>query len=215
MRDKPSEWIAISDLMSGVMAVVLLLLVISVLQNTYAEIKHQQEKMQSVSAQKEQLTHMLDSLVDSFIESGADEIISVDINAGRITLKNSVFDQGSACVTANAIVALKVVEQKVTDFLHNFGEGKIVIEGHTDNSPVARPVIDFKKYCTVYDDNYTLSAARAREARKLVIGELTEQEAKQVIVAGYGDSQPIEGLNPADGANRRVEITFTLKESLK
>ena len=44
MQKKPSEWVSISDLMSGVMAVVMLMLVISVLQNTYAEIKHKQEK---------------------------------------------------------------------------------------------------------------------------------------------------------------------------
>ena len=40
MQKKPSEWVSIADLMSGVMAVVMLLLVISVLQQTYAEIKH-------------------------------------------------------------------------------------------------------------------------------------------------------------------------------
>lgn len=43
MKDKPSEWVSISDLMAGVMAVVMLLLVMSVLQKTYAELKHKQE----------------------------------------------------------------------------------------------------------------------------------------------------------------------------
>ena len=52
MRDKPSEWVSISDLMSGVMAVVMLLLVISVLQKTYAEIKHKQEMQGSQSNQQ-------------------------------------------------------------------------------------------------------------------------------------------------------------------
>lgn len=34
MKDKPSEWIAISDLMAGVTAVVMLLLVVAVLQKS-------------------------------------------------------------------------------------------------------------------------------------------------------------------------------------
>ena len=34
MKDKPNEWVSISDLMAGVMAVVMLLLVMSILQKT-------------------------------------------------------------------------------------------------------------------------------------------------------------------------------------
>ena len=30
----------------------------------------------------------------------------------------------------------------------------------TDNEPVSKPVTNFARYCTVYDDNYTFSAAR-------------------------------------------------------
>lgn len=67
---------------------------------------------------------------------------------------------------------------------------------------------DFVKFCTVYDDNFTLSAARAREARKLIIELLEPGQAKRVIVAGYGDSQPLPELDPADEHNRRVEVQF-------
>ncbi len=55
MKDKPTEWVSISDLMAGVMAVVMLLLVISVLQKTFAEIKHKKEMEQGVAAQRQQL----------------------------------------------------------------------------------------------------------------------------------------------------------------
>jgi len=46
VKDKPNEWVSISDLMSGVMAVVMLLLVMSVLQKTWSDIKHKQEMEQ-------------------------------------------------------------------------------------------------------------------------------------------------------------------------
>ena len=214
MKEKPSEWVAISDLMAGVMAIVMLLLVVSVLQSNYSEIEHQQEIQKSISAQKLKLSSMLSQLMDSFLESGADNIISVDMAAGRITLKDSVFSRGSACITDEARYALKLVEKRVDEFLSGFEKGKIVIEGHTDSIPVLRPVTDYIKFCTVYDDNYTLSAARAREARNLVIGVLSGDKAKRVIVAGYGDSHPVAGLSTTDAANRRVETNFMINESL-
>lgn len=214
MKDKPNEWVAISDLMSGVMAVVLLLLVVSVLQSAYAQLVHEQEKQQSISTKEMRLTSMMSSLAGTFKATDTDDILSVDISARKIILKDSVFSRGSACVTDKATTSLQIVEQEITEFLRDFEGGKVVIEGHTDNVAVSRPVTDFVRFCAVYDDNYTLSAARAREARKLVIGSLSEQESKQIIVAGYGDSQPIPGLESSDGANRRVELIFTLNESL-
>ncbi|WP_229483166.1 OmpA/MotB family protein [Massilia horti] len=72
------------------------------------------------------------------------------------------------------------------------------MEGHTDNQPVKAPVTDYRTFCTVYHDNFTLSAARAREARKLLIGHSGLEAAKRVVVAGYGDSHPISGLAPND-----------------
>ena len=58
MQKKPSEWVSISDLMSGVMAVVMLMLVISVLQNTYAEIKHKQELEGGQKSQQQKVQKM-------------------------------------------------------------------------------------------------------------------------------------------------------------
>ncbi|MNP64741.1 hypothetical protein D3C76_1602600 [compost metagenome] len=60
----------------------------------------------------------------------------------------------------------------------------------------------------MYDDNYTLSAARAREARKLLIANLNDRQSHRVIVAGFGDSQPLHGISPGDERNRRVEVQF-------
>jgi chemotaxis protein MotB len=65
----------------------------------------------------------------------------------------------------------------------------------------------------VYDDNYTLSAARAREARKALIGNLDSDTARRIIVAGYGDSSPLAGIDPADARNRRVEVQLTIGQS--
>lgn len=212
MKDKPNEWVTISDLMAGVMAVVMLLLVISVLQKTYAEVRHKEEIAKSQASQKNKVSGMLKDLQKSLQEQGNDSLVAFDIQAGKITLRDNVFDKGSACITVDAKNAIKTVEEKVAAFLAHSAQGQILVEGHTDSFPVGSPVTDFSRFCTVYDDNYTLSAARAREARKLLVASLSAENAKKVIVAGYGESQPLEGIPSTDARNRRVEVHFVAHE---
>lgn len=212
MKDKPSEWVSISDLMAGVMAVVMLLLVISVLQKTYAELKHKQELEQGGAAQQKRISEMLTDLKSSVDASGASNLISFDIADGKITLKENIFNVGSACITPSAAQTFKRLDKRIVSFLRENPNASVYVEGHTDNSIVKQPVLDFKEKCTVYDDNFTLSAARAREARKLLISNLSVEDARRVIVAGYGDSRPLDGADPSDGKNRRVEIQFAVSE---
>lgn len=211
MQKKPSEWISIADLMSGVMAVVMLLLVISVLQNTYAEVKHKQEMESSQKNELQKIATLLEDVQSSVTAQGAGDLIDFNLEQGKITLKDNVFARGSACITPEAQLAFRNIEDKITGFLQQYSNAKIFVEGHTDNIPVTKPVIDYRRFCTVYDDNYTLSAARAREARKLLTGQLDTSLAKRIIVAGYGDSQPIKGIPPEDDANRRVEVRLALE----
>lgn len=211
MQKKPSEWISIADLMSGVMAVVVLLLVISVLQNTYAEIKHKQAMENSQQSDRQKIATLLEDIQTSVAAQGAGNLIDFNIEQSKITLKDNVFARGSACITPEAQLAFSNIEDKIMNFLQQSANARIFVEGHTDNIPVSRPVTDYQRFCTVYDDNYTLSAARAREARKLLIGQLDPSIAKRIIVAGYGDSQPIQGIPPEDDANRRVEVRLALE----
>lgn len=211
MQKKPSEWISIADLMSGVMAVVVLLLVISVLQNTYAEIKHKQVMENSQQSDRQKVATLLEDIQTSVDAQGAGNLIDFNMEQSKITLKDNVFARGSACITPEAQLAFSNIEDKIMNFLQQSANARIFVEGHTDNIPVSRPVTDYQRFCTVYDDNYTLSAARAREARKLLIGQLDPSIAKRIIVAGYGDSQPIKGIPAEDDANRRVEVRLALE----
>ena len=208
MQKKPSEWVSISDLMSGVMAVVMLMLVISVLQNTYAEIKHKQELEDGQKSQQQKVQKMMTDMKNSVSKQGADGLVDFNLDQGKITLKDNVFARGSACITPQAAQAFNSIQDKIGQFLTDSQYAGIYVEGHTDNLPVGSPVTNFQQFCTVYDDNFTLSAARAREARKLLIGKLDDATAKRVIVAGYGDSQPLKGIPPEDARNRRVEVKF-------
>ncbi|MGK4462726.1 OmpA/MotB family protein [Rahnella inusitata] len=212
MKDKPNEWVSISDLMSGVMAVVMLLLVMSVLQKTWSDIKHKQEMEQGTNAQRARVGEMLGSIKTTLDGTANEGLVALDVNSQKITLRDGVFNRGSACVASQASQALATIETQVVRFLTEFTSGQVYIEGYTDNLPVNRPVTNFEVFCTVYDDNFTLSAARAREARKFIVGDLAPAFARRVIVAGYGDSQPIPGVAPEDARQRRIEVRFVLPE---
>lgn len=212
MKDKPNEWVSISDLMSGVMAVVMLLLVMSVLQKTWSDIKHKQEMEQGINAQRARVGEMLGSIKTTLDGTANEGLVALDVNSQKITLRDGVFNRGSACIASQASQALATIETQVVRFLTEFRSGQVYIEGYTDNLPVTRPVTNFESFCTVYDDNFTLSAARAREARKFIVGDLATAFARRVIVAGYGDSQPIPGVAPEDARQRRIEVRFVLPE---
>lgn len=207
MKDKPSEWIAISDLMAGVMAVVMLLLVISVVQ------KQEMARLAQVKdPRQEKLSQLLGELSSSLSQTSGKDMVTLDVSAKKITLRDGVFNRGSACMATASQPALENVRQKITSFLQSIPEGQVFVEGHTDDRPVTRPVTDFYTYCTVYDDNYTLSAARAREARKLLASHLQETDSKRIVVAGFGESQPLAGISPFDARQRRVEIRFVIRD---
>ncbi|MDV0561863.1 MULTISPECIES: flagellar motor protein MotB [Enterobacteriaceae] len=212
MKDKPNEWVSISDLMSGVMAVVMLLLVMSVLQKTWSDIKHKQEMEQGINTQRARVGEMLGSIKNTLDGTANEGLVALDVNSQKITLRDGVFNRGSACIASQASQALATIETQVVRFLSEFTSGQVYIEGYTDNLPVTRPVTNFEVFCTVYDDNFTLSAARAREARKFIVGDLAPVFARRVIVAGYGDSQPIPGVAPEDARQRRIEVRFVLPE---
>lgn len=281
MKGKSNEWVSIADLMSGVMAVVMLLLVISVLQKTWSEIKHQKEaalydqtslkklegridaiksslqasweqswkhralkglgierakledhlpaitlsltqnlldaqrKQQESSAlfiEREKISKMLNDIHSSLDGTENESLVMLDINSQKITLKDGIFNRGSACITPQARQAFSMIESQIKIFLSDFSTGQVFIEGHTDNIPVSRPVTNFEQFCTVYDDNFTLSAARAREARKFMINNLDEALSKRVTVAGYGDSQPLTNIDLDDARQRRIEVRFVVQE---
>lgn len=215
MKDKPSEWIAISDLMAGVMAVVMLMLVVSVLQKNASEILLKEEIAKAQGGKNNPVSEVMQTLEAMLKTQSATELIALDLQTNRLTLRDGVFERGSACLQSEARTAVESVQKYLANFLHKNPNARILVEGYTDNLPVKTPVTDFQRFCTVYDDNFTLSAARAREARRYLIGTIDADSARRIVVAGYGESKPLSGLNPADPKNRRVEVLFLIEPEVK
>ncbi|MBN3757448.1 OmpA family protein [Paraburkholderia sp. Tr-20389] len=212
MKEKPSEWIAISDLMAGVMAVVMLMLVVAVVQKSTSEARYREELANAKSSKGDPLAKMMQSLSAKVGTGDAAGLMALDRNTNRLTLRDGVFERGSACLTPDARAAVEAVQSQLAHFVVDNPHARILVEGYTDNLPVNRPVIDYQRFCTVYDDNFTLSAARAREARRALIGTIDEVAARRIVVAGYGESRPLQGLDPADPKNRRVEVQFLVDQ---
>lgn len=212
MKEKPSEWVSISDLMAGVMAVVMLLLVVSVVQSAAARHLQKEESLKGRAAQEKASMLVIDQMRQAFATQGVDDLLSIDAPNRKITLREGIFDRGSACISPAVAQALRQVQPQIADYISRIPKGQIIIEGHTDNRPVSNAVIDKEYFCAVYDDNFTLSAARAREARKLILGKLDDTMARRIVVGGYGDSHPLPGIDPSNGRNRRIEVRFNLAE---
>lgn len=90
MKEKPNEWVSISDLMSGVMAVVMLMLVVSVLQNKAAEAAmavekqqmeaaRQEERSKGDAAQRASLSKLLAAMQSDLQRTGETDLVDIDI----------------------------------------------------------------------------------------------------------------------------------------
>lgn len=211
MKDKPSEWVAISDLMAGVMAVVMLLLVVAVLQKSVSELRYKEELAKATGTKGAAVAKVTQALSEMIGKRDAAGLMAFDASTNRLTLRDGVFERSSACLKPEVKSAVAAVQGQIAHFLVDNPTAHILVEGYTDNIAVLHEVIDKQRYCTVYDDNFTLSAARAREARKALIGKLDNEAARRVVVAGYGDSRPLAGVDPADSKNRRVEVQFLVE----
>ncbi|MNV69361.1 Chemotaxis protein LafU [compost metagenome] len=170
--------------------------------------KREQEKNSGQAAAQQKLNSLMHSMQQEMVEQGDAALVGFDMASGKITLRDKIFARGSACITDQAKDALARLAPRIQEFVSGSTNTQVFVEGHTDNLGVNNPVVDYARFCTVYDDNYTLSAARAREARKLLIANLNDRQSHRVIVAGFGDSQPLHGISPGDERNRRVEVQF-------
>jgi len=78
-------------------------------------------------------------------------------------------------------------------------KGKVRVEGHTDNIPVA--------FSERFNSNWDLSAARSASVADF-FSQNSELDQGAITVAGFADTRPIESNNTAAGRarNRRIEV---------
>jgi len=124
-----------------------------------------------------------------------------------ITLDGEVtFASGSSRLTSSG----QEILDKIWEVLANYPEKAVLIEGHTDNVPIA------PQFQHIYRSNWELSSARAHKVLHYVRGKFGI-EPHRIGAVGYGEYRPIADNATADGRalNRRVVITVggKLKQS--
>ena len=226
MNEKPNEWVSVADLMSGVLAVVALMLVVAILsikqQSAIAEelplpeTPAQTPQTETEPAQTKLLAD-LDEFLREFDRSNTDPAIKVSVGERRMWLADGAFDYSSACLRSSAIQSLKewraAFPQNLLEIQDQF-KVTLEISGHTDSVPVRGGQVDNASRCANYHDNVSLSVARATTAREELTRDLSPEMARYFIVAGYGDTRPLAGMETTDSRNRRVEVRFIVSSHL-
>lgn len=124
--------------------------------------------------------------------------LSSDQNRSMITMPDAVtFASGSADLTDEG----KMIIAKVWEVLSRYPDRRILIEGHTDDVPIA------PQYQDRFQTNWELSAARALAVVHYVRAAF-ETPPGRLAAVGCGEHQPVADNSTVDGKakNRRVVI---------
>ena len=122
----------------------------------------------------------------------------------RIALASSQFFlPGGIKIRSSALRAL----DKIADILKE-SDKRIVVEGHTDNIPVASN--------SLYESNWELASLRATS----IVRYLTKYHSidpKRISATSYADTRPLKSNDSVEGRtqNRRIEIYLILDEKLQ
>jgi flagellar motor protein MotB len=118
---------------------------------------------------------------------------SVNPNNGNTTVvlpSKAFFDPGQATLQSSAKSSLDAV---VTALKKKFAGKKIVVEGHTDSTPIR---------VSKWKSNQELSEARAAAVKTYLVSKGID--ASRISIKGYGDTKPRSTTDISK--NRRVEI---------
>lgn len=124
-------------------------------------------------------------------------LVEVEKIGDRITVRlanQGSFISGSANLRPNFEALLTRVGKSLSA-----SKGKVRVEGHTDNVPVA--------FSERFKSNWDLSAARSASVAEFFIDRSGFEESN-ITVAGFADTRPIAGNDSAAGRarNRRIEV---------
>jgi outer membrane protein OmpA-like peptidoglycan-associated protein len=124
---------------------------------------------------------------------GLEDLEARDTDRGLVlTLGDVLFDAGTATLKAGATTAV----DRLAQFMRDYPERSIRIEGHTDSAGSD-------------ESNRNLSERRAQAVREALVAR--GLEAQRIATLGYGEARPIANNDTPGGRqqNRRVEIVVS------
>lgn len=158
-----------------------------------AEITRLTQEREHVDQLNDDLQAALSSLQDEQKLS-----LSSDNNQSMITLPNAVtFASGSALLTPEG----KAIIDKIWEVLSRYPDRRILVEGHTDNVPIA------PEWRDVFRSNWELSSARALAVVHHVRAKF-KTNPERLAAVGCGEYRPVADNSTEAGKaqNRRVVV---------
>jgi len=157
-----------------------------------AELKAENAKLKSTLEGK-------DAELDG-IMSKLKDIEEVSVKGNRVVLTSGIlFSSGSAVIKPEG----KKILDEMWDILVTVPDREILIEGHTDNVPIA------EKFQDKYKSNWELSSVRALAVLHYVSKHANATPSRLGAV-GYGELRPVADNETEEGKlkNRRVEVVI-------
>lgn len=160
-------------------------------------------ELESVLKKKDDATNELKKKLSDALLGFEGKGLTITQKNGKVYVsmeESLLFASGSTTVEAKGVEALK----KVAKVLEQNADINILIEGHTDDVPMAGKG-DIK-------DNWDLSVMRATSIVK-IITKNSSVDPKRLTAAGRGEYFPIDPAKTAEARkkNRRTEIILTPK----
>lgn len=119
----------------------------------------------------------------------------------RIALASSqLFNEGGTKIKVSSLQSLDKIAELVRDT-----NKRIIIEGHTDNTPVNTKAS--------YESNWELASLRATSVVRYLI-RYHQVDPKKIAAISYGDARPLYPNDTEEGRkkNRRIEIYLVLDD---
>ena len=161
------------------------------------------KELEKVLAEKEQAVNDLKAKVTKALLGFKEKDLTINVKNGKVYVSVSeqlLFKSGSTAVDPKGIEALK----KLADALRDQKDISVMVEGHTDDVPVAKGTVGVK-------DNWDLSVLRATEIVRILTA--AGIDPKLLIPAGRGEFHPVAQGKTAEARqkNRRTEIILSPK----
>ena len=177
--------------------------VLDSLENEFANSRRQmkmlKEQLEGKQAQLDKIQKTLKDALWGFSDKG----LTVETNKGKVYVKMEeklLFSSGSWEVNPQGVKAL----QEIAAVLANNKDLDVLVEGHTDNVPLAGK--------NQIKDNWDLSVMRATAITKILLDK-TGISPDRIVPCGRGEYMPVTDNKTAEGRakNRRTEIILSPK----
>ncbi|MFN8415049.1 MAG: OmpA family protein [Cytophagaceae bacterium] len=171
------------------------------LQSNLVERERRVKELETIIAEKEKAVNELRNKVASALLSYKDSDLTIEMKDGKIYVslaEQLLFKSGSIEVDPKGAEALK----KLAGVLKEQQDITIMVEGHTDDVPMAKGTVGIK-------DNWDLSVLRATSITRILTS--AGVDPKHIVPAGHGEFIPVASgkTEEARRKNRRTEIVIT------